>query len=1127
MKKTLLYVILSFFSLTLYAQSDYDVSALRGLMIKDDKLTDSTDPSFKFLSANQSYLSVLTGTEKDASIKNEENNDSTTKHNGHEYADLGLPSGTLWATCNVGASSPEDYGDYFAWGETIKKSEYSYSTYKYRTPQGINKYTTNTNSVSIVDNKTELDVLDDAAYINWGDGWRMPSIIQMKELLDNNYTTSEWISQNGIYGRKITSKLTGENIFLPASGVIEGNSAISGITGNYWSRSLDVTEPSFAQLLCFNSESIEASFLDFRYYGQTIRPVVNNSTIITSISLSSSACELKIGESKQLTTTVQPSNATNKEVVWSSSDTNIAMVKDGLITAISRGTAIITASANDGSGISVSCTVAVIGNNNMENGHEYVDLGLPSGTLWATCNVGASSPEDYGGYYAWGETETKDYYDWSTYKWCKGDYNTMTKYCTDSRYGVVDNKTVLDPEDDVAHAKWGGNWRMPTDAELTELRENCTWTWMAQNGKKGYKVTSKSNGNSIFLPAAGCRDYSWLNNAGTRANYWSASLGESDPYDAWRVYFDSSAVGRSGYDRCYGRSVRPVWSGSVKVTGISLDKSSLSLSVGDSYMLTTTVSPSDATDKGVAWSSSNTSVVTVSTSGKVSALKAGTATITATTTDGSNLKATCSVTVNAKLVSSISLNKTTAELTTGESLTLVATVKPDDATYKDVEWSSSNSSVASVSNGKVTALAPGNAVITAKTTDGTNLSATCKITVTPVYVTSITLNKTSASLQMGESISLTTSIYPQNATNKDVVWSSSDDNVATVNKGYVTAKKPGRATITVETIDGSNLKATCSVTVNAKLASSISLNKTTAELTTGESLTLVATVKPDDATYKDVEWSSSNSSVASVSNGKVTALAPGNVVITAKTMDGSNLSATCTVKVKPVYVTSLSLDKESLELLVEETALLTASLYPDNATEKTVVWTSSDASVASVDEGFVKAEGAGVATITVKTTDGTNLSASCKVKVDKHPQTIIWDQDLSSLEQWGEFMELTATASSGLPITYRSSNENVASILPFGADLFYLNPGEAGMVELTASQPGNDYYAPVEMMKIAIVIDPNSIANIPAKQGKYTIYTMTGIKMGTYTKEEYKELIGKHKLKKGLYIINGIKVGIK
>ena len=559
-----------------------------------------------------------------------------------------------------------------------------------------------------------------------------------------------------------------------------------------------------------------------------------------------------------------------------------------------------------------------------------------------------------------------------------------------------------------------------------------------------------------------------------------------------------------------------------QVERIELTDNKSNLVIGEKTSVCIAIYPENAEDKSLAWTSSDNTIATVS-NGTVKGLKAGTATITATTTDGTNLKATCSVTVKSKYATSITLNETSKSLTLGSTLQLEATVLPNDLENKTVTWKTSDATIASVSNGLVTAKNIGTATITATTTDGTNLSATCKITVTPVYVTSITLNKTSASLQMGESISLTTSIYPQNATNKDVVWSSSDDNVATVNKGYVTAKKPGRATITVETTDGSNLKATCTVTVNAKLASSISLNKTAAELTTGESLTLVATVKPDDATYKDVEWSSSNSSVASISKGKVTALAPGNAVITAKTMDGSNLSATCTVKVKPIYVTSLSLDKESLELLVEETALLTASLYPDNATEKTVVWTSSDASVASVDEGFIKAEGAGVATITVKTTDGTNLSASCKVKVDKHPQAIIWDQDLSSLEQWGEFMELTATASSGLPITYRSSNENVASILPFGADLFYLNPGEAGMAEITASQPGNDSYAPVEMMKIAIVIDPNSIANIPARQGKYTIYTMTGIKMGTYAKEEYKELIGKHKLKKGVYIINGIK----
>ena len=104
-----------------------------------------------------------------------------------------------------------------------------------------------------------------------------------------------------------------------------------------------------------------------------------------------------------------------------------------------------------------------------ENGHEYVDLGLPSRIKWATCNVGATTPEEYGDYFAWGETEPKDNYDWSTYKWCNESNATMTKYCTDSSYGTVDNKTVLELEDDAAYVNWGGNWRMPTKAELDEL----------------------------------------------------------------------------------------------------------------------------------------------------------------------------------------------------------------------------------------------------------------------------------------------------------------------------------------------------------------------------------------------------------------------------------------------------------------------------------------------------------------------------------------------------------------------------------------------------------------------------------------------------------------------------------
>ncbi len=192
------------------------------------------------------------------------------------------------------------------------------------------------------------------------------------------------------------------------------------------------------------------------------------------------------------------------------------------------------------------------------NGHEYVDLGLPSGIKWATYNVGATKPEDYGGYYAWGETEEKNDYSWSTYKWCNDSYDRQTKYCTSSSYGTVDNKTTLDPEDDVAHVKWGGTWRMPTKAEQDELCNNCTWIWATQNGVNGYKVTGP-NGNSIFLPAAGYRDGTDLNYSGSYGYYWPSSLYEGNSsYNACSLYFGSSGYDWSSYSRYYGHSVRPV-----------------------------------------------------------------------------------------------------------------------------------------------------------------------------------------------------------------------------------------------------------------------------------------------------------------------------------------------------------------------------------------------------------------------------------------------------------------------------------------------------------------------------------------------------------------------------------------
>ena len=195
----------------------------------------------------------------------------------------------------------------------------------------------------------------------------------------------------------------------------------------------------------------------------------------------------------------------------------------------------------------------------MENGYEYVDLGLS--VKWATCNVGATKPEEYGDYFAWGEVEPKETYDWTTYKWYNGPDN-LTKYCTNSDYGTFDGKSTLELADDAARANWGGSWRMPTKEEQDELRDNCTWEGTTQNGVEGCKVTSKKKGytkNSIFLPAAGCRFRSDLSDAGLYGHYWSSSLKTDERNDAYYLRFDSYYfVGRGNDFRLRGRPVRPV-----------------------------------------------------------------------------------------------------------------------------------------------------------------------------------------------------------------------------------------------------------------------------------------------------------------------------------------------------------------------------------------------------------------------------------------------------------------------------------------------------------------------------------------------------------------------------------------
>ncbi|MGM9747136.1 MAG: hypothetical protein ACI30H_09275 [Paludibacteraceae bacterium] len=200
---------------------------------------------------------------------------------------------------------------------------------------------------------------------------------------------------------------------------------------------------------------------------------------------------------------------------------------------------------------------------NTENGYEYVDLGLS--VKWATCNVGATAPEEYGNHYAWGETEPKSDYSLSTYKWMErvDSKIIVKKYCTDANAGTVDNKTVLDPEDDAATVNWGGTWRMPTNDEWKELIDKCTWTWVENfngSGKNGYEVKG-ANGNAIFLPAAGFySDGESISGVGSAAPYWSSSLYTADTSSsaAWMELCYSSGINNIDAPRYYGHSVRAV-----------------------------------------------------------------------------------------------------------------------------------------------------------------------------------------------------------------------------------------------------------------------------------------------------------------------------------------------------------------------------------------------------------------------------------------------------------------------------------------------------------------------------------------------------------------------------------------
>lgn len=222
----------------------------------------------------------------------------------------------------------------------------------------------------------------------------------------------------------------------------------------------------------------------------------------------------------------------------------------------------VRAYAENCNGICYGSQVSFTTSPSIYNGHEYVDLGLPSGTLWATCNVGASLPEDYGDYFAWGETTPKTFFGWSNYRYCNGASNQLTKYCTssdDGFNGFTDNLTILQPSDDAATANWGDGWCMPTRDQWRELKDNTNSVWTTKNGVIGRLLTA-TNGGSIFLPAAGLGEANGLYNCGSYGSYWSSHLIGYSPAAAYGFdfNFNSDLYGEHYGMRDGGQSVRAV-----------------------------------------------------------------------------------------------------------------------------------------------------------------------------------------------------------------------------------------------------------------------------------------------------------------------------------------------------------------------------------------------------------------------------------------------------------------------------------------------------------------------------------------------------------------------------------------
>ena len=730
---------------------------------------------------------------------------------------------------------------------------------------------------------------------------------------------------------------------------------------------------------------------------------------VTGVTLNKAELALSVGGSETLTATVAPAEATNKNVTWKSSNAAIASVDaNGKVTGVAAGEATITVTTQDGAKtatckVTVSeTTVAVTGvtlnkttTSLLVGGSETLTATVApaeatnKNVTWKSDKPEIASVDANGkvtGVAAGEATITVTTEDGAKTATCKVTVSETTVAVT----GVTLNKTTT------SLSVGGSETLTATVAPADATNKNVTW----KSDKP--EIASVDANGKVTGVAAGEATITVTTQDGAKTATCKVTVSET----------------------------------TVAVTGVTLNKTTLTLETSASETLTATIAPADATNQNVTWKSDKPEIASVDANGKVTGVAAGEATITVTTQDGAKT-ATCKVTVSETTVAvtGVTLNKTTLTLETSASETLTATIAPADATNQNVTWKSDKPEIASVdANGKVTGVAVGEATITVTTQDG-GKTATCKVTVkaATIAVTGVTLNKTTLTLETSASETLTATVAPAEATNKNVTWKSSNAAIASVDaNGKVTGVAVGEATITVTTQDGGKT-ATCKVTVKAATiaVTGVTLNKTTLTLETSASETLTATVAPAEATNKNVTWKSDKPEIASVdATGKVTGVKAGEATITVTTQDGAK-TATCKVTVLPKAVSEITL--AALAIYVGESKAITATVKPDDATNKALTWKSSDETVATVDAtGKVTGIKTGTATITATAQDGSGVSGSCTVTVLSPVKKVTVEPANLTLGQ-NKSYTLKATVevfSSGTDtgVTWTSSDTTIATV---------------------------------------------------------------------------------------------------